>query len=127
MFNEATLVGNVGRDPEIRNTQTGKLVCNLSVATSSGSGDNKQTEWHRVVLWEKSAEIAQQYVRKGTLVMIRGMIRTRKWEKDGQDRYSTEIVVGGYGTHIRTLKDSTEKTAALAESDDPPFEMNDDL
>jgi single-strand DNA-binding protein len=133
MLNKATLIGNVGRDPEIRNTNSGKMVANISVATSSGSGENKKTEWHRVTLWEKSAEICQSYVQKGTLVYIEGMIQTRKWQdKDGNDKYSTEIVVGGYGSQIRTLKDGVSgdgaARAAKAETGevDPPYDLGGD-
>lgn len=131
MHNEVTLIGNVGRDPEIRNTQTGKLVANLSVATSSGSGDNKKTEWHRIVLWEKSAEIAQSYVQKGTLVLIKGMLQTRKWtDQAGVEKYSTEVVVGGWGSSIRTLKDGADAKQEAATQggsgvvdDDIPFDL----
>ena len=130
MHNEAIIIGNVGRDPEIRSTTSGKQVANFSVATSWGSGENKQTEWHRIVCWEKSAEIVQKYVKKGTLVFIQGQIRTRKWtDQAGVEKYSTEIVVGGFGTTIRTLKGGeADDTRTGPEADDNiPFDPPDDL
>ena len=96
--NKAIIVGNLGADPELRSTQGGQAVCNLSIATSEKFNDrdgNRQerTEWHRVTLWGKLAEIAGQYLRKGAKVYIEGRISTRKWQDDsGADRYSTEIV-----------------------------------
>ncbi len=132
MFNQIILVGNVGKDPEIKTTQTGKLVANFSVATSSGASDKKQTEWHRVVAWEKSAEIVQSYIKKGTMVFVQGQIRTRKWQdKDGSDRWSTEIVIGGYGTSIRTLKGGIGRDdgdqAPVDDVGDIPFDTGDAL
>lgn len=97
-INKAIIVGRVGKDPEIRYLASGDAVCNLSVATSESwkdknTGEKKEaTEWHRVSMYGKLAEITGQYVTKGTLVYIEGKIKTRKWkDKDGQDRYSTEI------------------------------------
>ena len=98
-INKAILVGNLGADPELRNTAGGSAVANLSVATSEAwrdkeSGETKeQTEWHRVVMFNRLAEIAGEYLRKGSKVYIEGKIQTRKWQdKDGTDRYTTEIV-----------------------------------
>lgn len=131
MFNQIILVGNIGKDPEIKATNTGKQVANFSVATSSGSGDKKVTEWHRCVAWEKSAEIVDKYMKKGTLVFVQGQIRTRKWQdKAGADRWSTEVVIGGYGTSIRTLKGGTENGnsgSSTADDGDIPFDAGDDL
>lgn len=95
--NKATLVGRLGQDPETRYTANGKQVTTLSVATSERwtdqSGQRQEhTEWHKVVLWGRVAEIATQYLAKGALVYLEGRIRTRKWQdSNGQDRYSTEI------------------------------------
>jgi single-strand DNA-binding protein len=98
-INKVILVGNVGKDPETRYMPNGKAVTNFSVATSDGwtdkqTGDKQErTEWHNVVLFEKLAEIASQYLRKGSQVYIEGSLRTRKWQdKEGKDRYTTEIV-----------------------------------
>ena len=98
-LNKALLIGHLGHDPEIRTMQSGESVAHLSIATSEG-GKNKSTgarrdatEWHRVVLYKKLAEIAAQYLKKGTLVFIEGHLQTRKWTgKDGVDRHTTEIV-----------------------------------
>ena len=111
MWNEAIIVGNLGRDPEVRRTQSGNMVTTLSVATSDrwkdkDSGEQKErTEWHRVVLFGKLAEIAGDYGQKGATVAVRGAIRTRKWtDQSGQDRYSTEIVVEGFEGKLKILK-----------------------
>ncbi|GAB4060092.1 single-stranded DNA-binding protein [Uliginosibacterium sediminicola] len=96
--NKVILVGNLGRDPETRYAPSGDAICNVTLATTDtwkdkASGDKKeQTEWHRVVFFGRLAEIAGQYLRKGSQVYIEGSLRTRKWQdKDGQERYTTEI------------------------------------
>ena len=96
--NKVILVGNLGADPESRYMPNGDAVCNVRLATTESwkdksSGEKKEiTEWHRVVFYRRLAEIAGQYLKKGTPVYIEGRIRTRKWQdKDGQDRYTTEI------------------------------------
>ena len=97
--NKVILIGNLGADPEIRTTASGQMVCNLSIATSENFKDregNRQerTEWHRVVLWGRLAELAQQYLGKGRKVYIEGRIQTRSWDdaQSGQKRYATDIV-----------------------------------
>jgi single-strand DNA-binding protein len=97
--NKAILVGRLGRDPETRYTAGGQAVANFTLATDETFKDRsgerqKRTEWHRVVLWGKLAEIAQQYLKKGQLVYIEGRIQSRQWEdkRDGQKRTTTEIV-----------------------------------
>lgn len=99
--NKVILIGNLGGDPEIRYTQAGDAVATLSVATSEQwidkrTGDKQErTEWHRVVIFGKIAEIAQQYLRKGSKIYVEGKLRTRKWQgQDGADRYTTEVVIG---------------------------------
>ena len=98
--NKVILIGNLGADPETRYTPNGNAVCNLNVATDESYKDRQsgqlvpRTEWHRVVMFGKVAEIAGQYLRKGSKVYIEGRLQTRKWQdQSGQDRYSTEIVV----------------------------------
>ena len=98
--NKVILVGNLGNDPEVRFTPNGSAIANLSLATSESWKDRntgqqqERTEWHRVVIFGKTAEIAQQYLRKGSKVYIEGKLQTRKWQgQDGQDRYTTEVVV----------------------------------
>lgn len=96
-INKAIIVGNLGRDPDIRYAPSGDQITNISVATTDQwkdkSGEKQErTEWHRVVFFGKLAEIAGQYLAKGSQVYIEGSIRTRKYEKDGVDHYSTEII-----------------------------------
>ncbi|WP_110648517.1 single-stranded DNA-binding protein [Salinicola peritrichatus] len=97
--NKVILIGNLGQDPEVRFLPSGNPVCNLRIATTDSWTDRQsgqrqeRTEWHSVVLFNKLAEIAQQYVKKGSRIYIEGRLQTRKWQgQDGQDRYSTEIV-----------------------------------
>ena len=97
--NKVILLGNLGRDPEIRYTPNGSAVCNLALATSRNwkdktSGEKmEETEWHRVVLYDRQAEIAGEYLKKGRPVYIEGRLKTRKWQdKEGRDQYTTEII-----------------------------------
>ncbi len=97
--NKVILVGNCGQDPEVRYMPSGGAVTNLSIATSESwkdknTGDQQErTEWHRIVFFNRLAEIVEQYVKKGTKLYVEGSLRTRKWQgQDGQDRYTTEIV-----------------------------------
>lgn len=91
--NKVILVGNLGKDPESRVTGSGEAVCTFSIATTESWRDKKEvTEWHKVVAYGKLAEIAGQYLRKGSQVYVEGKIKTRKWQdNNGQDRYTTEI------------------------------------
>ena len=97
-LNKVMLIGRLGKDPEVKFTSSGTAVCNFSLATSETfkdkSGEKQEkTEWHNVQLWQKLAEIAGEYLIKGSLVYIEGRLQTRKWQdKDGNDRYTTEIV-----------------------------------
>lgn len=98
--NKVILVGNLGRDPEVRYSPDGAAICNISLATTSqwkdkSSGERREeTEWHRVVFYNRLAEIVGEYLRKGRAVYVEGRLRTRKWQdkETGQDRYSTEII-----------------------------------
>lgn len=96
--NKAIIVGRLGRDPEMRYTQDGTAVANFSVATSvewkdKNTGEKKEkTEWHRVVAFQKLAELCGRYLAKGRQVYVDGRLQTRQWEKDGQNHYTTEIV-----------------------------------
>src|SRR5579862_5070236 len=98
--NKVILIGNLGRDPEVRYTPNGLAVANLAIATSESWKDKQtgeaveRTEWHRVVMYQRLAEIAGEYLRKGSKIYIEGRLQTRKWQdkNTGQDRYSTEIV-----------------------------------
>ena len=102
MVNKVMLVGRLGRDPETRYTGGGQAVANFSVATDETYKDRngerqKRTEWHKIVVWGKQAEIAQQYLKKGSLVFIEGRIQSREWQdKEGQKRTSFEIVASNF-------------------------------
>ncbi|MCW5731722.1 MAG: single-stranded DNA-binding protein [Alphaproteobacteria bacterium] len=109
--NKVILIGNLGRDPEIRSTQDGTQLANLSVATSETwrdrqSGERRErTEWHRVVIFnENLVKVAQQYLRKGSKVYLEGTLQTRKWtDKDGQERYTTEVVLPRFRGELTML------------------------
>jgi len=110
-INKVFLIGNLGADPEIRRTQDGRPVCNVNVATSDtwrdkNTGERKEkTEWHRVTIWNEGlCKVAEQYLRKGAKVYIEGSLQTRKWkDNEGKDRYSTEVVLNGYGSVLMML------------------------
>lgn len=89
-INVAEIAGHAGQDAELRYTQNGKPVCTLSIATSSGKDDKKHTEWHKIIIWGTQAEKAAA-IKKGDAVLVKGEIKTRSWEKDGQKHYATEI------------------------------------
>jgi single-strand DNA-binding protein len=109
--NKVILVGNLGRDPEIRSTQDGTRIANLNLATSESwrdrvSGERKErTEWHRVVIFnERLVEIAEKYLRKGTKIYVEGALQTRKWtDQNSQERYSTEIVLQRFRGELTML------------------------
>jgi single-strand DNA-binding protein len=100
--NKAILVGRLGRDPETRYTSGGQAVCNFTMATDETYKDRngerqKRTEWHRIVVWGKQAEIAQQYLHKGSLIFLEGRIQTRQWDdREGQKRTTVEIVANNF-------------------------------
>jgi single-strand DNA-binding protein len=116
--NKAIIVGRVGRDPETRYLPDGTAVSNFSVATSyiqkarDGGEDVEHTEWHRISFFGRLAEVVSEYVRKGGLVYVEGSLRTRKWEKDGQDHYSTEIAGHSLQLLARAPGGDTAKPAA---------------
>src|SRR5262245_23120992 len=109
--NKVILVGNLGRDPEVRSMQDGRSMVNMSVATSDTwrdrqTGERKErTEWHRVVIFnEKLAEVAQKFVRKGSKIYVEGQLSTRKWtDQSGQERYTTEVVIPRFGGALTML------------------------
>lgn len=109
--NKVILVGNLGKDPEIRRTQDGRPIANLSVATSETwrdktTGERKEkTEWHRVVVFNEGlCKVIEQYLKKGAKVYLEGALQTRKWtDKDGHDKYSTEVVLQGFNSTLTML------------------------
>jgi single-strand DNA-binding protein len=110
--NKVILVGNLGKDPEIRRTQDGRPIANLSVATSEtwrdkATGERKEkTEWHRVVIFNEGlCKVAEQYLKKGAKVYIEGQLQTRKWtDQSGADKYSTEVVLQGFNSNLTMLE-----------------------
>jgi single-strand DNA-binding protein len=117
--NKVILIGNLGADPEIRHTQDGRAIANLRVATSDSwrdkaSGERREkTEWHRVVIFnENLAKIAEQYLKKGSKVYLEGSLQTRKWEdQQGQERYTTEVVLQGFNAQL-TMLDGRQRDGA---------------
>lgn len=110
-INKVILVGNLGADPEIRSTKDGRPVCNLSLATSESWKDKntgerrEKTEWHRIVIFNDGlARIAEQFLRKGSKIYVEGQLQTRKWQdQNGVDKYTTEVVLQGYGGNLTML------------------------
>jgi single-strand DNA-binding protein len=108
--NKVILIGNLGADPEVRSLPSGGKVVNLRVATTDtwrdkNSGERKEkTEWHRVVIFNEGlTRVAEQYLKKGSKVYIEGALQTRKWEKDGVDQYSTEVVLQNFNSNLTML------------------------
>lgn len=126
--NKVILVGNLGRDPEVRHTQDGKAIVNLSIATSEtwrdkATGERKEkAEWHRVVIFNEGlAKVAEQYLKKGSTVYLEGQLQTRKWtDKDGAEKYSTEIVLQQYRGDLVLLGGKTDQGASDAFSSAKP-------
>ena len=118
-INKVILVGNLGADPRVGNSQNGSKIVNLSVATSDSwkdkvSGERKErTEWHRVVVFNPQlAEVAEKYLHKGSKVYIEGQLQTRKWEdSNGQERYSTEVVLQNFSGNLVMLDGKSDGTA----------------
>lgn len=123
--NKVILVGNLGRDPEVRYTPNGLAVANISIATTEAwkdkqTGENQErTEWHRVVMYARTAEVAGEYLRKGSKIYIEGRLQTRKWQdkNSGQDRYTTEVIAD-------TLQMLDSKGGAVTEMSGAPAERN---
>jgi single-strand DNA-binding protein len=121
--NKVILVGNLGKDPEVRTFQNGGKVCNFSIATSENWKDKntgerqEKTQWHNIAVFsEPLANIAEQYLKKGSKVYLEGQLETRKWQdQSGNDRFSTEVVLKGYNSTM-TMLDSRADTAALGAS-----------
>jgi single-strand DNA-binding protein len=119
-LNKVTLIGNLGRDPEIRTTQDGTKIANLSIATSEhwkdkSSGERREkSEWHRVVIFnERLTEIAEKYLKKGSKIYLEGALQTRKWsDKDGVEKYTTEVVLQKFRGEIVMLDGKGEKSDA---------------
>ncbi len=123
-INKVILIGNLGQDPEVKYMPSGGAVCNITVATTESwtdrdSGEKQErTEWHRVVMFRRLAEVAGEYLRKGSKVYIEGRLQTRKWQgQDGQDRYTTEVIANDM-----QMLDSRGGGTAAFDSQPPPAE-----
>jgi single-strand DNA-binding protein len=136
-LNKVMLIGNLGKDPELRHTASGTAVATFSIATSERVKNKqtneweKKTEWHNVVLWDKQATLAGQYLSKGSTIYVEGRLQTRKWQdKDGNTRYSTEVV----GSSIEFLSSKGDGANAVDRQlepsgtsvhEEPPFQDDD--
>jgi single-strand DNA-binding protein len=138
-LNKVMLIGNLGKDPEVRYTPSGAAVASFSIATSdriknkSGEWEDR-TEWHNIVLWNKLAEIAKEYLSKGKTVYIEGRLQTRKWQdRDGKDRWSTEIIgdrmqmLSPKGDGGRSSSRQDDGFSGAPGYEDPTFNPDDDI
>ena len=119
--NKAILVGHVGKDPEFRETKSGDTVATFSLATNSGYGEKKTTDWHRVVFFGKTADVVKEYVSKGSQIYVEGRISNRTYDdKDGNKKYVTEI--NGYSMQMLGAKGSTEsESVSVSDGENIPF------
>ena len=127
--NKVILVGNLGKDPEVRYTPDGKAITNITLATSDSWKDKntgqrqERTEWHRVVFFGGVANVAGEYLKKGSKVYIEGKLQTRKWQdQSGQDRYTTEVVVDGFGGTMQMLDSRSGGSESFDQS--APYQEN---
>ena len=126
--NKVIILGHLGRDPELRNMPNGNAVCNCSIATSETfkdkSGEKQErTEWNRIVLYGRTAEVAGQYLRKGSMAYIEGRLQTRKWtDKEGQERYTTEIIADRLQLVGGKAEGQTRQTTQAASPEPDDFE-----
>ncbi len=142
-LNKVMLIGRLGQDPEVRNTQDGRSLCTFSIATSESWNDKntgekrEKTEWHRVVVFNEGlVNIIQQYVKKGSNVFIEGQLQTRKWEdKDGIEKYTTEVVLQGFNSTFKMLDNRNSgsvdnnfsQDSATSDSSNFDSEIDDDI
>ena len=142
-LNKVMLIGRLGQDPEVRNTQDGRSLCTFSIATSESWNDKntgekrEKTEWHRVVVFNEGlVNIVQQYVKKGSNVFIEGQLQTRKWEdKDGIEKYTTEVVLQGFNSTFKMLDNKNSGSTdnnfsqdnAISDSSNFDTEIDDDI
>ncbi len=137
MLNKVTLIGRLGSDPEVKSLPSGSTVTNISLATNRNWNDrqtgekHEETEWHRITFFQRLAEIAGEYLRKGSLIYVEGRIRTRKWQdQNGNDRYTTEIIAelmkmlesksGGTGSFSSTPPNSNHSSSSQTSSVNTP-------
>ena len=141
-LNKVMLIGRLGQDPEIRNTQDGRSLCTFSLATSENwkdrnTGERKEkTEWHRIVVFNEGlVKIIEQYVKKGSNVFLEGQLQTRKWEdKEGIEKYTTEVVLQGFNSTFKmldskgaSLSEDFGKEKSIQNTEDSSSEIDDDI
>ena len=142
-LNKVMLIGRLGQDPEVRNTQDGRSLCTFSIATSESWNDKntgekrEKTEWHRVVVFNEGlVNIIQQYVKKGSNVFIEGQLQTRKWEdKDGIEKYTTEVVLQGFnstfkmldGRNTNSIENNFDQNNSISDSGNFDADIDDDI
>ena len=142
-LNKVMLIGRLGQDPEVRNTQDGRSLCTFSIATSESWNDKntgekrEKTEWHRIVVFNEGlVNIIQQYVKKGSNVFLEGQLQTRKWEdKDGIEKYTTEVVLQGFNSTFKMLDNRNTGSAdnsfsqdnSISDSSNFDSEIDDDI
>lgn len=130
--NKVILVGNLGKDPEVRHLEGGSVVANFPLATSEVYKDksgnrNEQTEWHNIVLWRGLAEVAEKYLKKGMTIYIEGKLRTRSWDdKEGNKRYTTEVI-GDTFTILSKKENSSSGNTNNDDNNNAPVKTGDDL
>lgn len=128
--NKVVLIGNLGQDPEVKYTPSGQAVASISLATTDSWNDKQtgekqeRTEWHRVVFWRRLAEIVGEYCRKGSQIYVEGRLQTRKWEQNGEDRYTTEIVASDM--QLLGGRPNNASSAAPSHSPDPAMAGGED-
>ena len=142
-LNKVMLIGRLGQDPEVRNTQDGRSLCTFSIATSESWNDKntgekrEKTDWHRIVVFNEGlVNIIQQYVKKGSNVFIEGQLQTRKWEdKDGIEKYTTEVVLQGFnstfkmldGRNTNSIENNFDQNNSISDSGNFDADIDDDI
>ena len=133
-LNEVKIIGNLGRDPDIRAMTNGEKVANLSIATSEtwkdkSTGEKKEkTEWHRVVIFGKLADVVEKYCRKGSKVYVCGKLQTKKWaDADGNDKYSTEVVLSGFKCDFLMLDAKKTEDSGMQNTESNPAPVPQDI
>tara|TARA_Y100000310_G_C20261289_1_gene613756 strand:- start:25 stop:450 length:426 start_codon:yes stop_codon:yes gene_type:complete len=128
MINKVILIGNLGRDPDIRFSSKGEAIANLALATSESWKDKdtgekvEKVEWHRVVVFGKLADVCQKYLHKGSKIYVEGKLQTRKWDKNGVDQYTTEVVLSGWNCTLMMLDSKVQPVEPREEEERPKIQ-----
>jgi len=128
MINKVVLIGNLGRDPDIRFSSKGEAIANLALATSESWKDKdtgekvEKVEWHRVVVFGRLADVCQKYLHKGSKIYVEGKLQTRKWDKNGVDQYTTEVVLSGWNCTLMMLDSKVQPVEPKEEEERPKIQ-----